>query len=79
MTQDDADDVTRAAGLPGWKAHVRYAQGVGRYVAVITSPDYNPVRRTGIIKAATGRDIPDAFARALEAVRGCVQPAPSVH
>ena len=79
MTEEDCADAARVAGLPGWKASLCWAAGIGRYVAVLTSPEYNPVRHTGIIKVATGRDRADAFARVLEAALGCVQPSRALH
>lgn len=70
MTEAEAADAVRDAGLPGWRASIRYIGTIGRHVAVLTSPNYDPVKQTGFIKSATGRDAPDAFARVLEAAQG---------
>lgn len=79
MTEADYKDAVRDAGLPGWKASIRFVHNIGRYVAVLTSPDYDPVRNTGFMKAATGRDAAAAFAGVLEVAQGAARPAPSLH
>ena len=73
MSDDQHTAAVRDAGLTGWKAIVRAHPEVnGRFVCVLTSPDYNPVTKAGVIVAQNGRDQADAFARALEAAKGTI-------
>lgn len=71
MTAADVTQAVRDHGLPGWKASLHaHPEVTGRRVAVLASPDYNPVTGAGRMIAAYGRDDADAFARALEKARG---------
>ncbi len=71
MSDADLTQTVRDHGLTGWKAGVHAHPEVnGRRVAVLTSPDYNPVTGAGRLITAHGRDDADAFARALERARG---------
>lgn len=72
MTEDDHTRAVRDAGLTGWKATVHRHPEAAGYVAVLSSPDFNPVTRAGRMIAARGREVPDAFAAALEKARGCL-------
>ncbi|WP_312782052.1 hypothetical protein [Brevundimonas sp.] len=73
MTAAEVTQAARDHGLPGWKAGVHaHPEIAGRRVAVLTSPDYNPVTGAGRMIAAAGRDDADAFARALERARGAL-------
>lgn len=66
-----ATDAARDAGLAGWKAAVRaHPEVTGRFVAVLTSPDFNPETGAGRIVARPGKDRADAFAAALHAAKG---------
>lgn len=81
LTDEDHTQTARDAGLTGWRATVRPTSTGGR-VVILHSPDYNPVKQTGRMVAACGRDTPDAFASALEAARGSLnrpQPQEKLH
>jgi len=69
-TAEEATGAVRDAGLPGWKcALLRHPESVG-VVAVLTSPDFNPVTQTGRMVTRRGRDAADAFAQAVAAAKG---------
>lgn len=71
MTDADHTDAARDAGLTGWRAFIE-PTSTGGFAAVLCSPDYNPIAKTGRMVAVCGRDRADAFARALEKARGCL-------
>lgn len=80
MTDEHTADALRDAALPGWRAFThRTRTGV---LIALTSPNYDPALKTGRMVAASGRDIPDAFTRALEMARGSLdrpQPQEKLH
>ncbi|EDX81267.1 hypothetical protein BBAL3_2424 [Brevundimonas sp. BAL3] len=70
MTDDQVTSAVRDAGFVGWKGVLRRHPEAAGFVAILTSPDYDPVRRRGLIHVARGRDEADAFALALERAQG---------
>lgn len=69
-TAEEATGAARDAGLPGWKCALhRHPESVG-VVAVLTSPDFNPLTKTGRMVTRRGRDAADAFAQAVAAAKG---------
>lgn len=72
MSDEDHTAAARDAGLTGWKASVHRHPEAAGFVAVLTSPDFNPLTRAGRMVSARGRDQADAFAAVLEKARGAV-------
>lgn len=72
-TRQEAAHACRDAGLPGWKAAIKRMDESRDVVAVLTSPDFNPLTQTGRMITRRGRDAAEAFARAVEAAKGPLQ------
>jgi hypothetical protein len=70
MAGEDYEAQLAAHGLNGWRASVRYRDG---YVATLVPPGQDPLRpgRSAVVRR--GRDQADAFARAVDTVKGSRQ------
>jgi hypothetical protein len=71
VSRDQVAAACAVHSLHGWRGYVTSdPRRTGRYIAVIHSSDYDPVRQKGLMVARHGRDPADALAIAIEAAGG---------
>jgi len=73
MTPAEIQAVLSAAALTGWKAVVKPLDETTGHVAVVTSPDFNPVTQAGRLFAARDEEPGSALIAAIAKVQGSFQ------